>query len=148
MKLHPHNGKIKINVTDETFYDWIMLLDDTYQAARDADIYGAFGGAEIHLQGMFYTRKFDSGDVQYWVYRNHSHEGHKHASEEESEEKTINVAEMVPIEIIFDEEVEIPKDGTWVDVTGIVGPDSTKNLSAIREAKMTLMDEAGQEYVE
>ena len=51
-------------------------------------------------------------------------------------------------EVIFDEDVEIPEDGTWVDIVGIVGPDSTKNLSGIRYAEMTLMDEPGQEYVE
>ena len=45
-------------------------------------------------------------------------------------------------------DVEIPEDGTWVDIVGIVGPDSTKNLSGIRYAEMTLMDEPGNEYVE
>ena len=145
---HEDKSKVKINVTDENFYDWITLLDDTYQAKDDEEIYASFGGAEIHLQGMFYTRKFDSGDVQYWVYRKHSHDGHEHSHEAESENDKTDISEMVPIEVIFDEDVEVPEDGTWVDVTGIVGPDSTKNLSGIRYAKMTLMDEPGNEYVE
>ena len=65
-----------------------------------------------------------------------------------AEEEEFSTADMVPIEVIFDEDVEIPEDGTWVDVKGIVGPDSTKNLSGIRYAEMTIMDEPGQEYVE
>ena len=48
----------------------------------------------------------------------------------------------------IDEDVEIPEDGTWVDIVGIVGPDSTKNLSGVRDAKMTIMDKPGTEYVE
>ena len=149
---HEDKSKVKIEVTDETFYNWIVDLDESYQADRDSEDYAAFGGAEIHLQGMFYTKKFDNGEVQYWVYRKYSHEGHDHHEHEEVEENQNDtaalIAEMVPIEVIFDEDVEIPEDGTWVDVKGIVGPDSTKNLSGIRYAKMTLMDEPGQEYVE
>lgn len=149
---HEDKSKVKINVTDDTFYDWINALDDSYQGDREAENYAEFGGAEIHLQGMFYTKKFESGAVQYWVYRKHSHEGHEHNDEhdheEVAEEEEFSTADMVPIEVIFDEDVEIPEDGTWVDVKGIVGPDSTKNLSGIRYAEMTIMDEPGQEYVE
>ena len=149
---HEDKSQVKIEVTDETFYYWINELDDSYQAEKDSDDYAAFGGAEIHLQGMFYTKKFDNGEVQYWVYRKHAHEGHDHHEHEEVEENQNDtaalIAEMVPIEVIFDDDVEIPKDGTWVDVKGIVGPDSTKSLSGIRYAEMTLMDEPGQEYVE
>ncbi len=143
---HDDKSQVKIEVTDDTFSYWITALDDSYQT-QDKDVYGAFGGAEIHLQGMFYTKKFKGGAVQYWVYRNHSHDGHKH-SENEHKEGEIDIAEMIPIEVIFDDDVEIPEDGTWVDVRGIVGPDSTKNLSGIRYAEMTIMDEPGQEYVE
>ena len=149
---HEDKSQVKIEVTDETFYNWIVDLDESYQADRDSEDYAAFGGAEIHLQGMFYTKKFDNGEVQYWVYRKHAHEGHDHHEHEEVEENQNDtaalIAEMVPIEVIFDDDVEIPKDGTWVDVKGIVGPDSTKSLSGIRYAEMTLMDEPGQEYVE
>ncbi len=152
---HEDKSQVKIEVTDATFSYWINTLDDSYQAEKDSDDYAAFGGAEIHLQGMFYTKELNNGDVQYWVYRKHSHEGHdqvdeeKHLDEENHEDGTAElIAEMLPIEVIFDEDVEIPKDGTWVDVKGIVGPDSTKNLSGIRYAEMTLMDEPGNEYVE
>lgn len=143
---HEDKSQVKIEVTDDTYYYWIAALDDSYQTS-DKNEYAAFGGAEIHLQGMFYTKEFKGGVVQYWVYRNHSHDGHKH-SENEHKEGEIDIAEMIPIEVIFDEDVEIPKDGTWVDIKGIVGPDSTKNLSGIRYAEMTLMDEPGNAYVE
>ncbi len=148
-------SKVKIEVTDDTFTYWIADLDDSYQAERDSEEYAAFGGAEIHLQGMFFTRKLSDNSIQYWVYRKYSHEGHDHAHEEHvageaSHEQEISelISEMIPIEVIFDDDVDIPADGTWVDVKGIVGPDSTKNLSGIREAKITIMDEPGNEYVE
>lgn len=149
---HDDKSQVKINVTDETFYNWINTLDDSYQLDKDSEEYAAFGGAEIHLQGMFFTRELQTGEVQYWVYRKHAHEGHDHHEHEEGEEahdETAElIAEMIPIEVIFSEDVEIPEDGTWVDVKGIVGPDSTKSLSGIRYAEMTLMDEPGTEYVE
>ena len=150
---HEDKSQVKINVTDETFYNWILDLDESYQADKESEEYAAFGGAEIRLQGMFYTKKFENGAVQYWVYRKHSHDGHEHSHDHESTGETSDetaklISEMVPIEVIFDEDVEIPEDGTWVDVKGIVGPDSTKNLSGIRYAEMTLMDEPGNEYVE
>ena len=138
---HEDKSQVKINVTDDNFYNWILALDDSYQT-EDADVYGTFGGAEIRLQGMFITKEFKSG-VQYWVYRNHAHDGHDNHDHEEG-----SAEEMVPIEVIFDGDVEIPEDGTWVDVTGIVGPDSSRSLSAIRYAEMTIMDEPGNEYVE
>ena len=144
---HDDKSKVKIEVTDDTYYYWIANLDASYQT-QDDEQYAAFGGAEIHLQGMFYTKKFDGGAIQYWVYRNHSHDGEGHNHDHEHEKGEGASAEMIPIEVIFDEDVEIPEDGTWVDVKGIVGPDSTKNLSGIRYAKMTIMDEPGNEYVE
>lgn len=147
---HDDKSQVKIEVNDDNFYYWISELDASYQADNDSEEYAAFGGAEIHLQGMFFTKEFESGAVQYWVYRNHAHDGHEHNHNHDSEEGSeITVtAEMLPIEVIFDEDVEIPENGTWVDVKGIVGPDSTKSLSGIRYAKMTLMDQPGNEYVE
>lgn len=152
---HEDKSAVKINVTDENFSYWINELDDSYQGDREAEDYAAFGGAEIHLQGMFYTRKLSGNSVQYWVYRMHDHEGHEHeghehedAEHEDGEQKEIEISNMIPIEVIFSEDVEIPEDGTWVDVKGIVGPDSTKNLSGIRYAEMTIMDEPGNEFVE
>ncbi len=140
-------AKVKIEVTDETFVDWVAALDASYQADYEDESYAQFGGATIHLQGMFYTKKFEnSKNVQYWVYRNHTHDGEEH---HEHESESVQTGEMVPIEVIFpdDAEVEIPEDGTWVDITGIVGPDTTKNLSGVRFAEMKIMDEPGQEYV-
>lgn len=143
---HEDKRVVKIELTDENFSYWINDLDQSYQGDRESETYGCYGGAEIHLQGMFITRDFPGG-VQYWVYRKHSHDeqsNHSH-SEEKAESE---IAEMVPIEVIFDDDVEIPEDGTWVDIVGIVGPDSTKNLSGVRAAKMTLMDAPGTEYIE
>lgn len=145
---HDDKSKVKIEVTDDTFYYWISTLDASYQGDREAEDYAAYGGAEIHLQGMFYTKKFDGGAVQYWVYRNHSHDDKEHSHDHEHKEGAVDVGEMIPIEVIFQDEIDAPADGTWVDVKGIVGPDSTKNLSGIRYAEMTIMDEPGQEYVE
>ncbi len=143
---HEDKSVVKIELTDENFSYWINDLDQSYQGDRESETYGCYGGAEIHLQGMFITRDFPGG-VQYWVYRKHSHNEHSnHSHSEENVESEIS--EMVPIEVIFDDDVEIPEDGTWVDIVGIVGPDSTKNLSGVRDAKMTLMEAPGTEYVE
>ena len=143
---HEDKSAVKIELTDDNFSYWIYELDESYQGDRESDTYGSFGGAEIHLQGMFVTRDFPGGK-QYWVYRKHAHdehEGHDHSDEEVE----ADISEMIPIEVIFDGDVEIPEDGTWVDIVGIVGPDSTKNLSGVRAAKMTIMDKPGTEYVE
>ncbi|MBQ7115331.1 MAG: hypothetical protein IJN94_02820 [Clostridia bacterium] len=144
---HDDKSQVKINVTDDTFYYWITTLDESYQTA-DEEAYAAFGGAEIHLQGMFIEREFSGGAIQYWVYRQHSHDGQEHSHDHEHDEDDSLPADMIPIEVIFDEDVEIPEDGTWVDVKGIVGPDSTKSLSGIRYAQMSIMDEPGNVYVE
>ena len=149
---HEDKSKVKIEVTDENYSYWLEALDGSYQADYEDESYAQFAGAEIHLQGMFITREY-SASTQYWLFRKHTHDeedAHNHESEHEHEEgEEINLAEILPIEIIFaDKDTEIPEDGAWIDVTGIVGPDSTRNLSAVREAKMTLMDTPAQEYVE
>ncbi len=144
---HEDKSKVKIEVTDDTFYYWISTLDNSYQT-DDEEEYAAFGGAEIHLQGMFITREYAGGAIQYWVYRQHSHDGNEPNHDHDHEEEGGLPADMIPIEVIFDGDIEVPEDGTWVDIKGIVGPDSTKNLSGIRYAKMTIMDEPGIEYVE
>ena len=135
---------VVIDVNDDNFYDWIAELDSTYQLDSKDKNYAAYGGATIKLQGMFVTKEF-SGVTVYWVYRSHSHDEGDHSHEHGEE-----AGEEIPIEIIFrdDSEVEIPKDGTWVEVTGIVGPDSTKNLSAVRYAEIKVMDEPGQEFID
>ncbi|MGN0526081.1 MAG: hypothetical protein ACI4IF_01475 [Acutalibacteraceae bacterium] len=147
---------VKIEVTDDTFSYWLSELDNSYQCDRDSDDYGKFGGAEIHIQGIFVTREY-AGGTQYWVYRLHDHDSdnhdesaHKHA--EEGEEGTLinghALSEILPFEIFLEDSQEIPKDGQWVDVVGVVGPDSTKNLSGIRSAVVTVMEEPGNESVD
>ncbi len=147
-------AQVKIEVTDDNFYNWIAALDSSYNCSDDDEIHAQYGGASIHLQGFFYTREYDGGFTQYWVCRKHSHDehnGHNHESHEGEVTNTdeINIGELVPIEIIFlDEDQEIPKDGTWIDVTGVVGPGSVSTLSAVRYAEISIMDEPGTEYVE
>ncbi len=141
-------AQVTIKVTDENFSDWVATLDATYQLPKEDDGYAAFKGATIELEGMFYTRKFDVGAIQYWVYRYHSHDD-QHEAHEHDHEGEIAVSEMIPIEVIFlDEDAAIPHDGEWVKVTGVVGPDSTKNLSAVRNAVVTVAQEHGNAHVE
>ncbi|MBS7360306.1 MAG: hypothetical protein KIG53_06855, partial [Oscillospiraceae bacterium] len=139
---------VKIEVTDDTFSYWLSDLDKSYQGDRDTEDYGKFGGAEIHIQGIFVTREYAGGN-QYWVYRLHSHgEGENHGaahnhSDEGDEDALINghsIDEILPFEVVLADGEEVPKDGQWVDVVGVVGPDSTKNLSGIRSAVVTVMD--------
>ncbi len=138
---------VKIKLTDDNFSDWIAALDATYQIPEDAEGYAAYKGATIELEGMFITREFKGGAIQYWVYRYHSHDNDHLEHEHDHEGEDAN-AERVPIEVIFlDDKAEIPKDGEWVKVTGVVGPDSTRNLSAVREAVVTVMDEAGNKHI-
>lgn len=154
---HEDKRKVKIEVTDENFSNWVGLLDSTYNCTADNVNYAAFGGAEIHLQGMFVTRKFTGGREVFWVYRNHHHDhedGHEHAHEEEEaqledgELSAEQLEEMIPIEVLLADGQEAPENGTWVDVVGVVGPDTFKSLSGIREAVITVMTEPGQEYID
>lgn len=147
---------VKIEVTDDTFSYWLSDLDESYQGDREREDYGKFGGAEIHIQGVFVTREYAGGN-QYWVYRLHDHgEGDNHGAahnhgEDGDEDALINghsIDEILPFEVVLADGEEIPKDGQWVDVVGVVGPDSTKNLSGIRSAVVTVMDEPGNEYVD
>lgn len=137
---------VKITLTDENFSDWIALLDSTYSCGEESPDYAAFKGASIEVEGLFITREF-SAKTEYWVYRLHSHEehnGHDHSSEEIDE----STCEQIPIEVIFlDKNAEIPEDGAWVKVTGVVGPSTFKTLSAVRNAELTIMDEAGEAHI-
>lgn len=136
-------AKVQIVLTDENFSDWISTLDNSYQVGVGKEGYAAFEGASIKLQGIFVTREF--GEVkkttQYWVQRYHSHD-----DEEEHEEHSQN--EIIPMEVISsDKNFNPPENNTWVEVTGIVGIDTTKNLSAVRDADITVMEESGEAHV-
>ncbi len=148
-------AQVKIELTDENFSDWVSALDATYNTTEDDPAYAQFGGASIKLQGKFITREFNI-TKEYWVYRDHDHDAdifgtHDHAQEDEAEhtDGEVNIAEIVPIEVIFlDSDQEIPEDGTWVEVTGVVGPSSTKSLSAVRYAEIKVIDEPAHEHAE
>lgn len=138
-------AQVKIQLTDDNFSDWIATLDATYQLSEDDEGYAAYKGATIELEGLFTTREFAGGAIQYWVYRYHSHDGDEHEHDHTDEASS---DELIPIEVIFlDENASIPEDGAWVKVTGVVGPDSTKNLSAVRNAVVTVMDESGEAHI-
>ncbi len=144
---------VEITFTDDTFSYWIEALDDSYQADYEDEGYGIYAGATVRLEGMFLTRNYSTGHIQYWVYRKHDHTGtadhdHKHEDDTDGETEQVDIGEIIPIEVILEDGEEIPADGTWVSVVGVVGPDSTKGLSAVRSAKLTLMDAPGTEYVE
>lgn len=141
-KTDEEKAKVKIVLTDDNFSDWIATLDASYQLGAGEEGYAAFDGASIKLQGMFVTKEFVDGKiVQYWVQRYHSHE------EKEHEDHTDH--ETVPIEVIFaDKDFPVPTDNTWVDVTGVVSVDSTNNLSAVRNAVITVMDEPGEAHID
>lgn len=137
---------VKITLTEDNFSDWIALLDSTYQVEETDPNYAAYKGASIEVEGLFITRDF-SGNKEYWVYRLHSHEshdGHDHSSGDLDE----STCEKIPIEVIFlDSKAEIPADGAWVKVTGVVGPSTLKNLSAVRNAEVTVMDKQGDAHL-
>ena len=141
-------SKVKITFTDDTFSYWIATLDGSYQLNSEDESYAAFKGASVELEGLFRIREFTGGQVQYWVYRYHSHDDEDIAHEHDVDQE-FSTKEMIPIEVIFlDENAELPKEGDWVKVTGVVGPDSTHNLSAVRNAVVTVMDEHGEAHVE
>lgn len=149
-------AKVEINVTSESFNFWITTLDNSYKVDSDDPDYGCFEGATITLQGMFVKRVFAGDVVNYWVFRSHDEHGHSHSHDHDHEEDHTEATNVetteskdtkIPtntigdsIEVIFDGDVDIPEDGTWVEVTGIVGVDSYGSLSAINHAEMKVID--------
>ncbi len=144
---------VEINVTDENYSYWIQALDASYQLDESDPDYGCYRGATINLRGQFVTRVFVGNNVNYWIYRTHDDHEHAHDHEEtttpvsgeettESKDTKIPLKDLGdPIEIFFaDKNAEIPEDGTWVQVKGIVGIDSYKSLSAIHDAVVTVIE--------
>ena len=128
---------IDIELNEKNYYYWITAIDDSYQADVDSPDYGIYDGCTIHLQGIFRIKEYVDGKViNYWVVRTyeHNHEGEEH---DEHEEAAVHEEEF-PIEVMF--EGDIPKDGDWVDVTGVVAVDSTGSLSAVRDATVAVID--------
>ena len=146
---------VEINVTDDNYTYWIEVLDASYNCDKNDPDYGCYRGATIHLQGHFVKRVFYGNTVNYWVYRPHDDAEHGHSHSVTTD--TADTSEVkgnpndpkipietisAPIEVIFaDKNAEIPEDGAWVDVTGVVGVDSNGSLSAIHNAIVTVSDE-------
>lgn len=131
---------IDIDVTDEMFIDWLVEIEESYHHHSHGDDATAepsenaetacFEGNTIHLQGVFEIVSPGKKTEEYWVYR-------KYIDVEGGENK-------VPIEVQF--EGEIPENGAWVDVVGIIGTDN--GLSCIKDAKITVLDiEDKREFV-
>ncbi len=147
-------AQVKITITDENYSEWIAVLDESYSLPEDEDGYAAFKGATVEIEGLFYKNVYDGGNYEYLVYRIHDHTGDAHNHDEEShegEETTeVSLSDMIPIEVVFaDKDASVPADGEWVKVTGVVGPGSIAiNYSAIRNAEVTVLEEAGNKYIE
>ncbi len=120
---------IDIEVTDETFIDWSLEIFHSYHQHEDehdkAD-YACFEGNTIHIQGVFEIVPVGNNEI-YQIYR-------KYIDVDDNENK-------VSTEIVFEDgipEKDIPQNGDWVDVVGIV---SSKNgLSCIKDAKVTILN--------
>lgn len=120
---------IDIEVTDETFIDWSLEIFHSYHQHEDehdkAD-YACFEGNTIHIQGVFEIVPVGNNEI-YQIYR-------KYIDVDGNENK-------VSTEIVFEDgisEKDIPQNGDWVDVVGIV---SSKNgLSCIKDAKVTILN--------
>lgn len=128
---------IDIELNEKNYYYWISAIDESYQADNDSPDYGIYDGCTIHLQGIFRIKEYVDGKyINYWVVRTyeHEHEGEEHGEHEEAAAHE----EELPIEVMFDG--DIPKDGDWVDVTGVVAVDSTGSLSAVKDATVTVID--------
>ena len=149
---HEDKRAVKIELTDENFYNWIALLDSTYNMQPDEEGYAIYGGAEIHLQGMFLTREYTGNRIVYWVYRNNgsgAQNNHSYRTQNAGGEISAeDINRMIPIEVILRDGQEVPENGTWVDVVGVVGPDTFKNLSAARDTVLTVMETPGKTNVE
>ena len=125
---------IDIEINDDNYYYWITELDASYQAPNHSRDYGKYDGCTIHLQGIFKVKEYVNGKIiNYWVVRNYEQE----YTDRDTGKKAVYEQEL-PIEVIFDG--DIPKDGDWVDVTGAVALDSTNSLSAVRDAKLTVIE--------
>ena len=154
---HEDKRAVKIEVNDDNFIYWISEIDSTYSTDKENARYAMYGGAEIHLQGVFITRKFAGNNKQYWVYRRQKEDDANRLAtlvtgeiplDEKGDVDVTNMGTMYSIEVILDDNAEIPANGTWVDVRGVVGPDTFKSLSGVRDATLTVLPEPGNEFVE
>jgi hypothetical protein len=120
---------IDIEVTDETFIDWSLEIFYSYhqhEGEHNKEDYACFEGNTIHIQGVFEIVPSGNTNV-YQIYR-------KYIDVDGDENK-------VPTEIIFEGDVsekDIPQNGDWVDVVGIVS--SNNGLSCIKDANVTVLD--------
>ncbi len=129
---------IDINITDETYIDWIMALSYSYGQnyhTHDGDgeivehevdeakyPYACFEGNTVKLKGVFKIVPIGTDSEEYWVYRKYL---------------DVNGGEnTISIEVQFDGEEF--KEGDWVEVVGTVS--SENGFSCIKDATVTLLD--------
>lgn len=150
-------AKVKIELDEDNHNFWITTLNASYQLPLDDPEFGYYSGATITLQGQFVKRVYSGKYIEYWVYR--THDDHEHAGEEahdhDHEETTLGMGETttenldtkIPLSemndvilIVLEDDAEIPADGTWVEVTGVLGPDKAYSLPAVYEPDMKVID--------
>ena len=147
---------VVINVNDENYSYWVQALDASYQLDESDPDYACYRGATINVEAQFVKRVFVGNTVNYWLYRTHDEHDHAHHEETEpvsgedtteSKDTKIPLEDLGdPIELIFaDKNAEIPADGTWVKVSGVVGVDSYGSLSAIHNAVVTVCEDHSHE---
>ena len=148
-------GEVKIELNEENHNYWITTLNASYQLPLEDPEFGYYTGATITLEGQFVKRVYSEKYIEYWVYR--THDDHDHAGEDahDHEETTLGMGETTtenldtkiplaelndPILIVLDDDAEIPEDGTWVRITGTLGPDANYSLPAVYDVEMTVIE--------
>ena len=148
---------VKIELNEENHNYWITTLNASYQLPLEDPEFGYYTGATITLEGQFVKRVYSEKYIEYWVYR--THDDHEHAGEDahdhEHEETTLGMGASVtesldtkiplaelndPILIVLEDDAEIPEDGTWVRITGTLGPDCNYPLPAVYDVEMTVIE--------
>lgn len=148
-------ARVRIELDEENHNFWINTLNQSYQLPLEDPDFGYYSGATITLQGQFVKRVYSDEYIEYWVYRTHDDHEHVEDEEHDHEEETLGMGEHAtenqdtkiplselndPILIVFEGDVEIPADGTWVEVTGVLGPDKAYSLPAVYQSEMKIID--------
>lgn len=148
-------AEVHIELDEKNHNYWITTLNANYQRPLDDPEFGYYTGATITLEGQFVKRVYSEEYVEYWVYR--THDDHDHAGEEDHdhEETTLGMGQTttedldtkIPLSdmddvilIVLEDDAEIPEDGTWVRITGTLGPDANYSLPAVYDVEMTVIE--------
>ena len=148
-------AKVTIELNDENHNFWITTLTQNYQLPLDDPEFGYYSGATIILEGQFVKRVYSGEYIEYWVYRTHDDHAHAEDDHKHEESTTLGMGQAatesldtkIPLSemndvilVVLPEGAEIPEDGTWVHVEGILGPDANYSLPAVYEVEMTIIE--------